>query len=141
MMKVWKNSVHSRPFGPLEERVDTIREKKVFYANVFVTNLTSFFDDKSYGKNVKEIYFREFCLKEGYHDNLLYYGSRKKIIDCAIVEDFSLVLNMANEEYGKYLAELYLDRSRQFQTLNIKDFDSTQFVSDLMEFFKESELL
>ncbi|MGN6291973.1 MAG: hypothetical protein ACTHMV_04445 [Chitinophagaceae bacterium] len=140
-MKVWNTGVHTRPFGPLEEGVDSIREKKVFYGTLFAKELPSFFEDKSYGKSVVEIFYREFCLREGYNDTVLYYGPRKKIIDCAIVEEYSSVLEMNNEEYGRYLAKLYLERSQQFSELKIKDFDAKRYIEDLIEFFQINLLI
>jgi len=140
-MKVWKTSVHTRPFGPLEKGVDSIREKKVFYGTLFVKELPSFFEGKYYGKSVVQIFYREFCLKEEYNDTVLYYGPRKKIIDCAIVEEYSSVLKMNNEEYGKYLAKLYVEGSQQFSELKIKDFDIKRYLEDLVGFFQINLLI
>ena len=100
-----------------------------------------YFSERSYGERVKEIFYREFCLKEGYKDKLLYYGSRRKIVDCAIVLDYEAVLKMGIEEYGKYLAKLYIERSNQFTELKVKDFDVGKYVEDLESFFKLNKLL
>ncbi|MEO5583679.1 MAG: hypothetical protein ABIR66_13395 [Saprospiraceae bacterium] len=141
-MKVWKTGVHAKSgdiFSPPEE--DPIRLKKVFYGKIFVTELMSYFKNRNYGVNVQEILYREFCLPEGYEGKLVHYEPRGKSIDCAIVEDYIRVLKMNNTEYGKYLAELYLDRTNQFSELKIEGFDIGKYVEDLKEFFKENMLL
>jgi len=141
-MKVWKTSVHTKAgdiFSPPEQ--DPTRLKKVFYGKIFVGNLMSYFEERSYGDGVREIFYREFSLKERYEGQLLHYGPRRKIIDCAIVEDYAKVLTMSTEEYGKYMAELYVDRSLQFSELKIKGFDVVRYVGDLEEFFKLNKLL
>ena len=135
-MIVWNTGVHTRPFGPLEQGIDSIREKKVFYGSIFRNDLTFFFSERDYGKSVNEIFYREFCLNREYDDAVLHYGPRRKIIDCAIVEEYSSVLVMNNEEYGKYLAKLYIERSQQFSELRVKDFDLQRYLEDLTVFFR-----
>lgn len=140
-MKVWNTGVHTRSIDFYSKETDPTMEKKILWAPVFLTQMGKYFSERSYGEKVKEILYREFCLKEGYNDKLLYYGSRRKIVDCAIVLDYQLVLKMSNEEYGKYLASLYIERSNQFTELKVKDFDVEKYVEDLKEFFKLNMLL
>ena len=113
----------------------------IFWAPVFSIAIGKHFLERSYGEQVKEILYREFCLKEGYNDKLLYYGLRRKIIDCAIVLDYEEVLKMDNDEYGRYLAGLYLERSSQFIDLKIKDFDAEKYKQDLEHFFRSNKLI
>lgn len=141
MMKVWHTGVHTNPLDIYSKEKDPIKEKIIFWAPIFLTALGKYFSERSYGERVKEILYREFCLKEGYNDKLLYYGPRRKIVDCAIVLEYEKVLKMSNDEYGKYLAGLYMERSRQFAELKIKDFDAEKYTQDLEEFFKGNKLL
>lgn len=140
-MKVWKTGVHDSPLDVYSKEIDPIMEKKIFWAPIFLTAMGKYFSERSYGEKVKEVLYREFCLKEGYNDKLLYYGPRRKIVDCAIVLDYEAVLKMSNDEYGKYLAKLYIERSNQFTELKVKDFDVGKYVDDLEEFFKLNKLL
>lgn len=140
-MKVWKRSVHTSPIDIYSKEKDPIQAKGVYWAPVFVDDLSKYFLERTYGSRVSEVLYRQFCLKEGYIDKLLYYGSRKKIIDCAIVLDYELVLAMDDSEYGRYLAKLYVKRSGEFGNLNIKDFDSELYLQDLMDFFSTKQLL
>lgn len=140
-MKVWNKGVHTSPIDTYSEEKDPIKEKIIFWAPVFLTAMGEYFLELNYGENVKEILYREFCLKEGYNERLLYYGPKRKIVDCAIVLEYKMVLRMDNDEYGKYLAKLYIDRSKQFTELNIKDFNVRKYVEDLREFFKTNKLL
>ncbi|MEQ1676220.1 MAG: hypothetical protein ABL876_05955 [Chitinophagaceae bacterium] len=135
-MKVWKKGVHDSPLDIYSNEEDPIKEKVIIWAPVYSTALGKYFSERSYGEKVNEVLYREFCLKSGYNDKLLYYGPRKKIVDCAIVLNYQSVLEMSNEEYGKYLAKLYIERSNQFTELKIKDFDVGKYVEDLTEFFK-----
>ena len=140
-MKVWNTGVHTSPLNPFEQGINTIREKKVFYGVIFVTHMTDFFKDRDYGKGVNEIFYREYCLRDGYNDKVLHYGPRRKIIDCAIVEDYLSVLSMNTEDYGKYLARLYIERSQQFSELLIKNFNLSQYLNDLATFFRNHSLI
>lgn len=140
-MKVWHTGVHTNPIDFYSNEKDPIKEKVISWAPVFSTAIGNFFSERSYGEKVKEVLYREFCLKEGYNDKLLYYGPRRKIVDCAIVLDYEKVLQMSNDDYGKYLAGLYMERSRQFAELNIKDFAAEKYTQDLEEFFKGNKLL
>jgi hypothetical protein len=140
-MKVWNTGVHTRSIDFYSKEKDPTQEKIIFWAPVFLTAMGKYFSDLSYGDKVKEVLYREFCLKEGYDDKLLYYGPRRKIVDCAIVLDYKQVLKMSNDEYGKYLAKLYLERSKQFTELKVKDFNVGKYVEDLEEFFKLNKLL
>lgn len=126
-------------FSPPE--LDPIRQKKVFYGKIFVGELMSYFEERSYGENIQEIFYREFCMKKAYEGKLIHYGPRRKIIDCAIVEDYEKVLLMSTEEYGKYVAQLYVERSLQFSELKIKEFNVGRYVDDLEGFFKINMLL
>lgn len=54
--------------------------------------------------------------------------------------DYEAVLKMGNEEYGKYLATLYVERSNQFMELKVKDFDVEKYVQDLIKFFRTNKL-
>ncbi|MBK7292190.1 MAG: hypothetical protein IPI78_19315 [Chitinophagaceae bacterium] len=140
-MKVWNTGVHTRSIDFYSKAKDPLMEKVIFWAPFFLTAMGKYFSERSYGERVKEIFYREFCLKEGYKDKLLYYGSRRKIVDCAIVLDYEAVLKMGIEEYGKYLAKLYIERSNQFTELKVKDFDVGKYVEDLESFFKLNKLL
>jgi hypothetical protein len=134
IMIVWIKAAHS-------DENDNIKQKRIAYGGIFVTKFINYFENRSYGDNVQEILFREFCLKDGYHDKLLHYGKKRKIIDCAVVADYPTALKLDVQEYGKYIASLYLDRSKSFGDLKIKDFDSDNFSKDLEFFFKEIGLL
>jgi hypothetical protein len=140
-MKVWNTGVHDSPIDVFSKEKDDIWEKKVFWAPIFLTAMGKYFSDRSYGERVKEILYREFCLKEGYEGKLLYYGPRRKIVDCAIVLDYEAVLKMNKDKYGKYLAKLYLERSKEFSSLKIKDFKHEDYVNDLKSFLKENNLI
>jgi len=133
-MKVWNTAVHS-------DENDNIKQKMIAYGSIFVTKFKQFFENRSYGDNVQEILFREFCLKDGYHDKELHYGKKRKIIDSAVVVDYPTALKLDVREYGKYIASLYLDRSKTFGDLKIQGFDSDTFVNDFELFFKENGLL
>lgn len=140
-MKVWKKGVHDSPLDIYSNDKDPIKEKVIMWAPVYSTAIGKYFAERSYGEKVNEILYREFCLKDGYNDKLMFYGPKKKIIDCAIVLNYSSVLEMNNEEYGKYLATLYLERTRLFRDLKIKHFDVDKYLEDLETFFKHNKLL
>lgn len=140
-MKVWKKVVHDSPLDIYSNEKDPIKEKVIIWAPVYSTAMGKYFSELSYGEKVKEILYSEFCLKESYNDKLLYYGPKKKIVDCAIVLDYEEVLKMSIDEYGKYLAKLYIERSTQFKELKVKDFDVGKYVEDLEDFFKLNKLL
>jgi hypothetical protein len=140
-MIVRKTGVHTSPVDIYSSDKDIIQEKIITYAPIFLTQMGKYFSERSYGHQVKEVLYREFCLKDGYEGKVLYYGLKKKIVDCAIVQDYQSVLAMSNKEYGKYLAKLYIDRSNQFTELKIKDFDIGKYVGDLKDFFKQNMLL
>lgn len=140
-MKVWHTGVHTNPIDIYSKEKDPIKEKVISWAPVFSIGIGKYFAERNYGEKVQEILYREFCLKEGYNDKLLYYGARRKIVDCAIVLDYQKVLKMSNDEYGKYLAKLYIERSKQFTELKIKDFNVGKYTQDLEDFFKGNKTL
>jgi len=140
-MKVWKKGVHDSPLDIYSNEKDPIKEMVITWAPIYSTALGKYYSERSYGEKVNEVLYREFCLKEGYNDKLLYYGPGRKIIDCAIVLDYDAVLKMGNDEYGKYLAKLYIDRSNQFEELKIKNFDVEKYVEDLTAFFNLNKLV
>ena len=139
-MKVWKKGVHDSPLDVYSNEMDPIKGMVISWAPVFSIGIGKYFSNRSYGEKVQEILYREICLRDGYNDKFLYYGPRKKIVDCAIVLDYETVLKMGNDEYGKYLATLYVERSSQFLELKVKDFDVEKYVQDLKRFFRTNKL-
>jgi hypothetical protein len=133
-MKINITGVHS-------DEGDIIKQKVIAVAPIFVTAISEYFKNKSYGDGEIEILYREFCLRDGYDGRLIYYSKKRKLIDCAIVANFESCLKMSVEEYGKYCAQLYLERSKQFEDLKILQFDNALYVKDLTVFFKEHNLI
>jgi hypothetical protein len=140
-MKVWNKGVHESPVIAHSQDKDVIQEKIILFAPIFITQLGKYFESLNYGPGVNEILYREYILKDGYAGKLLYYGPKKKIIDCAIVGNFETAVSIPKEEFGKYIAALYLERSKEFKTLNVKNFDCDSFLADLTAFFTERNLL
>ena len=112
-----------------------MQEKNIYAAPILVTKLMDFFSNKSYGEDVEKILYRVFCLKEGYNGKTLYYGKKRKIIDCAIVEDYSVAVKMNNKEYGEYVSNLIIQKTSEFSTFNLVRFDNEAYRKDLISFF------
>jgi len=121
--------------------MDLKKEKIIYTGDIFITKLLAYFKDKDYGIGVKEIFYREFFLQDGYNGKVLHYGRIRKIIDCAVFDDFEKLLQMSDDDFAKNLARLYMERTREFKTLPIKNFDFEAYTLDLEEFFRINGLI
>jgi hypothetical protein len=130
-MQVWKTGSHS--VG--------MQEKNIYTAPILVTKLMDFFYNKSYGEDVEKILYRVFCLKEGYNGKTLYYGKKRMIIDCAVIEDYNSALKMSYKEYGEYTSDLIVQRTSEFSKLNLPGFNNESYIKDLISFFNDNPFI
>ncbi len=132
-MKVWNFTTHSTP----------LLHKVIYTGDIFVTKLLACFKDKDYGIGVKEIFYREFFLhgEDEYDGKFSHYGKIRKIIVCDIFDDFDKVLRMTDDEFTENLARLYMERTKEFKSLPIKNFDVEAYTQDLEYFFKANGLI
>ncbi len=100
-----------------------------------------FFYNKSYGEDVEKILYRVFCLKEGYNGKTLYYGKKRMIIDCAVIEDYNSALKMSYKEYGEYTSDLIVQRTSEFSKLNLPGFNNESYIKDLISFFNDNPFI
>jgi hypothetical protein len=134
-MKVWNNSWYS----------NELKEHVIYSGELFVKKLTDYFEYRSYGDSVKEIFYIEVCENPIFSanpaKNVLYYDVVKKRIEIGLELDFKIASRLSNEDFLRYLANKYLERSLDIEELEITDFNLRQYTSDLEAFFKANSAL
>ena len=131
-MRVWNNSFYA----------DDLREKVIYTGPIVVTALTNYFRDRSYGDSVNEILYVEVCEQPKYKENfqeLLSYYPRTKKIEVSVELTFEVALELDNKSFLRYLAQCYMARTSDIETLNIKGFDLMSYMRDLEIFFKQND--
>jgi hypothetical protein len=134
-MKVWNNSWYSRD----------LLEVISYAAPIFINGLTQYFETRSYGNGVNEIFYIEVCQSPIFSINpagsVLHYGKRKKIVEVGLFLDFEIATNLNKEEFCRYLANKYMERSLDIEELKVPAFDLAAYISDLEAFFKLNSIL
>ncbi|MDP4259908.1 MAG: hypothetical protein Q8937_16900 [Bacteroidota bacterium] len=134
-MKVWNNGWYSK---------DLI--ESVSYADqIFIGKLPKYFEDRTYGSGVKEIFYIEVCENQIFGTNSvgksLFYNQRKNKIEIGLELDFLIAIKMTNVQFCRYLANKYMERSLDISELLIQDFDLKIYLTDLEDFFITNSVL
>lgn len=134
-MKIWNNSWVSKDLINIFS----------FSRNVFIHKLSEYFQTCSYGEGVNEIFYIEVCENPVFSENpygkILSYGKRKKIIEIGLQLDFDLAQSLNGPAFARYLANTYLERSLEIESLKVENFDLEKYITDLETFFKLKEVL
>jgi len=138
-MKVWKTSVYSDFAGVVIKKFVAPE-----ITSIFVIGILNYFQEKTYGEAVNEIYYRQFCFDANTEQPIepfYLYGKRKKIIDCIVNLEYDIAVTLEVPALARYMAEKYLERTKDFGKLGIKNFAHEEYLTDLKNFFRISGVL
>ena len=129
-MRVWENT-----FISVE-----LRELTIYSGEIFVTNLTKYFDDRDYGKGVDGIFYIMVCENPVFSVNTagdtFFYDRSMREVQLGLRLDFETASNLDGPQFCRYLANVYLERSLDIEGLNIPEFRLTEYIADLEAFFR-----
>ena len=135
-MYVWNNGWYTK------DLIDVTS----YSAEIFISKIAVYFEDKDYGRDVKEIFYIEVCESPIYTKNpagdVLHYDKHKRMVEVGLYLDFEIVSNLNGPQFCRYLANKYLERSLDIDELKeIKDFNLNEYIKDLEAFFVLNSVL